>query len=134
MHTAICSFDDRAQAEQTVERLVQAGYDRGDIHLKYRDGSPGVLATFGHFFTSLFGQDDVQGHAGTYSSAVDRGQYVVIVDAADDTGAMRAQHMMHAMEADNLNVVHRTAQPALRDIVAGRQMAMTGADKDSDEL
>lgn len=151
MHTAICSFDDRAQAEGTVERLVQAGYERSDIHLKHRQATgeagphsgtnrwdgmerevavgSGVLASFGRFFTSLFGKDDAHGHAGTYSSAVERGQYVVIVDAADDAGAMRAQHMMHAMEADNLNVVHRPAQPPLRDIVADRQVTMTGVDK-----
>ena len=30
MHTAICTFDDRATAEQAVQRLVQAGFDRDD--------------------------------------------------------------------------------------------------------
>lgn len=149
MHTAICSFDDRAQAERTVERLVQAGYDRSDIHLKHRHGDgrhsgtnkwdgmerevavdPGVLASFGRFFASLFGKDDASRHADTYASAVERGQYVVIVDAGDDASAMRAQHMMHDMEADNLNVVQRPTQPALRDIVTDDQLTMTGLTKD----
>ena len=42
MHTAICTFDTRTTAEQAVERLVQAGFDRDDIHMEYRhsDGSP----------------------------------------------------------------------------------------------
>ena len=42
MHTAICTFDDRATAEQAVQRLVQSGFDRHDIHMEYRrsDGSP----------------------------------------------------------------------------------------------
>jgi len=42
MHTAICTFDDRNTAEQAVDRLVQSGVDRNDIHMEYRrsDGSP----------------------------------------------------------------------------------------------
>ena len=41
MHTAICTFDDRATAEQAVQRLVQAGFDRDDVHIQHRhaDGS-----------------------------------------------------------------------------------------------
>ncbi len=42
MHTAICTFEDRAQAEQAVERLQRSGFDRSAIHLEHRhaDGSP----------------------------------------------------------------------------------------------
>lgn len=36
MHTAICSFDDRAAAEQAVDRLVQSGFDRRDVHLEHQ--------------------------------------------------------------------------------------------------
>lgn len=42
MHTAICTFEDRALAEDAVERLVRSGFDRREIHLEHRhaDGSP----------------------------------------------------------------------------------------------
>ncbi|MCC2635682.1 MAG: hypothetical protein K0S48_3568, partial [Ramlibacter sp.] len=36
MHTAICTFNDRATAEQAVQRLVQAGFDRDDVHIQHR--------------------------------------------------------------------------------------------------
>lgn len=42
MHTAICTFDNPADAERAVERLVQSGFDRNDVHMEYRraDGTP----------------------------------------------------------------------------------------------
>lgn len=42
MHTAICTFDNQADAERAVERLVQSGFDRNDVHMEYRhaDGTP----------------------------------------------------------------------------------------------
>ena len=42
MHTAICTFEDRALAEQAVERLQRSGFDRSAIHMEHRhaDGSP----------------------------------------------------------------------------------------------
>jgi hypothetical protein len=42
MHTAICTFDDPAQAEQAVNRLLQSGFDRHAVHMEHRhpDGSP----------------------------------------------------------------------------------------------
>jgi hypothetical protein len=42
MHTAICTFERHADAQRAVDRLVQSGYDRSDVHLEYRhaDGSP----------------------------------------------------------------------------------------------
>ena len=36
MHTAICTFEDRAQAEQAAERLVQSGFDRREVHVEHR--------------------------------------------------------------------------------------------------
>ena len=48
---------------------------------------PGVLASYGHFFASLFGLDHPAGHAQTYSEAVRRGNSVVVVDAPDDQQA-----------------------------------------------
>jgi len=42
MHTAICTFDDPADARRAVDRLLQSGYDRRDVHMEYRhaDGTP----------------------------------------------------------------------------------------------
>jgi hypothetical protein len=145
MHTAICTFDDRANAEQAVERLVQAGFDRADVHLETRhaDGSPvhegqgpndrfdglerevaldrSVVARLGNFFGRLFAHDQTGEHAGAYSRAVDRGHCVVIVDGHSEAEAERAQNLLHGMEAGDLNLVHRPGQRPLRDIVAERQ-------------
>jgi hypothetical protein len=145
MHTAICTFDDQRTAEQAVERLVQAGFDRHDVHLEYRhaDGTPvvedandrfdgmereialdrGVVSRFGHFFGRLFGKEDAHGHVGAYSRAVERGHCVVIVDASDEAQAERAQNLLHGMEAGDLNLVFRAGQRPLRDIVGERQGA-----------
>jgi hypothetical protein len=42
MHTAICTFDNLADAQRAVDRLAQAGFDPTDVHLEFRhaDGSP----------------------------------------------------------------------------------------------
>ena len=42
MHTAICTFEHRADADRAVERLLQSGFDRTDVHLEYlhADGTP----------------------------------------------------------------------------------------------
>ena len=42
MHTAICSFEDRAEAQRAVDRLVDSGFDKHDVHLSQRqaDGTP----------------------------------------------------------------------------------------------
>lgn len=39
MHTVICAFDDRRQAEQALEALQRAGFDRGDLHIEHRDAT-----------------------------------------------------------------------------------------------
>ena len=138
MHTAICTFDDRAMAEQAVQRLVQAGFDRQDLHVQHRraDGSLmteeseelwdgmerevavgyRVAETLG-FFASLFGQDPAAGHTATYARAMERGHCVVVVDARNDDEAERAQNILMGMNADDLNLVRRAGQKPLRDIV-----------------
>jgi hypothetical protein len=135
MHTAICTFEDRSLAEQAVERLVQAGFDRREVHLEHRhaDGTPmgepgegartrehDVVGKFS-FFERLFGAGKHAPHAETYSSAVERGLYVVIVEGRDEAEAERAQNALHGMEPDDLNLVHRAGQPPLRDVIAGHR-------------
>jgi hypothetical protein len=147
MHTALCSFDDRTQADRAVDRLTQAGFDRRDIHVQHRDAAvagtaghhsgtdrwdtmerevavdPGVLAKLGHFFANLFGTD-AHGHASSYADAVESGSFVVVVDAIDEAGADRAQGVMHELKAVSVQVVHRPTQSPLRDIVGSRQGAV----------
>jgi hypothetical protein len=42
MHTAICTFNNPADARRAVDRLLASGYDRSDVHMEYRhaDGTP----------------------------------------------------------------------------------------------
>lgn len=137
MHTALCAFDDQGQAEQAVVALTQAGFDRRDLHIEHRgvragqgrandawDGlerevavDRGVLSSFGHFFASLFGQDNPSGHADSYAQHVERGAYVVVVDADDEAQAARASALLGGRQAGHLNVVHRPGQRRVRDIV-----------------
>ena len=150
MHTALCSFDDRARADHAVDRLVQAGFDRRDIHVQHRGGSvsgdgepghhsgterwdsmerevavdPGRLAGLGRFFSSLFGVNDSAGHATSYRDVVERGSYVVVVDAIDETSADHAQSVLRDLEGATLTVVHRPTQLPLREIVGTRQGLM----------
>jgi hypothetical protein len=81
----------------------------------------GVLSSFGHFFASLFGRDNPSGHVDTYAQHVERGSYVVVVDARDEAEADRARTLLQGMEAGDLNVVHRAEQRPLRDVVGMRQ-------------
>lgn len=132
MHTAICTFDDPAQAEQAVNRLLQSGFDRHSVHMEHRhpDGSPmddnhehhdrDVKGKFS-FFERLFGAGKHVPHVDAYTSAVERGLYVVIVEGRDEAEAERAQDVLHGMEASDLNLLHRAGEPPLRDIVAERQ-------------
>ena len=138
MHTAICAFDTHQQARRAVDALLAAGIPRHDVHIEHKHATSegpapndqwdglerevavdrGVLSSFGHFFTSLFGRDS--GHADTYTDHVERGGHVVVVDTEDEAQAQRVRTMLHGMEANNLDVVHRADQQPLRDIVAMR--------------
>lgn len=150
MHTAICTFDQPEAAQQAVERLVQAGFDRNDIHMERRhadgrlvsgpenrqepandawDGlerevavGRDVLGKFA-FFERLFGDKHAE-HAQTYKGAADRGHCVVVVDAQDEASAERAQNVLHGMESRDFQLLHRAGQRPVRDIVAERQGSM----------
>jgi hypothetical protein len=153
MHTALCSFDDLAQADSAVDRLVLAGFDRSDIHVHHRglaDPSkaghhsgterwdtmerevavdPSRLAKIGAFFSTLFGSDsDHARHTTSYTEVVERGSFVVVVDADGDASADRAQAVMRELQGAAINVVHRPTQRPLRDIVGTRQGLMPLAD------
>jgi hypothetical protein len=135
MHTAICTFDDRAAAEQAAERLVQAGFDRREIHVEHRhaDGTPmaegdagaerrdqDVVGKFS-FFERLFGAGKHTPHADTYGLAVERGLYVVLVESRDESEAQRAQDVLHGLNPSDVALVHRPGEPPLREVIAERE-------------
>lgn len=143
MHTAICAFDTREQAEQARDSLLRAGFARQDLHIEHKhvaaegdanstwDGmereiavDPDVLASFGRFFASLLGRDH-PAHGDTYAKHVERGSYVLVVDADDETAARRAEAALRDLRASDLNVLHRPAQRPLRDLVGMRREAGT---------
>jgi hypothetical protein len=147
MHTAICTFDEKARAEQAVDNLVTAGFPRHDLHIEHKqlraeadandrfDGMErevalgrNVVASFGNFFARLFGRND-EPHVDTYGRHVERGGYVVVVDSNEPDEAERARRLLGDWQAGDLNVVHRPQQAPLREIVANRQGAATTDDK-----
>lgn len=42
MQTVIGTFDDRTRAQQAVERLVQSGFERDDVHIQDQQGGAGT--------------------------------------------------------------------------------------------
>jgi hypothetical protein len=135
MHTAICTFEERTLAEQSVERLLRSGFAPHAVHLEHRhaDGTPMADGDSGSerrdhdvkgkfsFFERLFGAGRHAPHAQTYSSAVERGLYVVLVEAPSASEAERAQNVLHGMEARDLNLVHREGERPLRELIAERE-------------
>lgn len=158
MQTVIGAFDDRTAAQRAVDRLVQAGIDRQDVHLEQRDpslesgaqpqrqsghGSSGI----GGFFSSLFGSEDQAntGHAHTYDEAVRRGSTVVVVDADNEQQADQACEILHELGA--VDVDERSQQwrsegwtggaatgAAIPTGGMGQQTSMRTAGQDTDRL
>ncbi|MDB5956034.1 hypothetical protein [Ramlibacter sp.] len=141
MHTAICTFDDQARAEQAVASLMGAGFARHDLHIEHKGlGNPGPhsgtdgwdgmerevavdrgrLSSFMQFFGDLFSHVDLSEQVDAYSQHVQGGKYVVVVDTHDQADAERARTLLGGMEARDLNVVHRPALTPLRELVARR--------------
>lgn len=142
MHTALCTFDNRAAAEEARDRLVAAGFARHDVHLEHPDrgrdaddrGSygeasrasggveheialdPSVVRRVTGFFGHLFG--DAHPHRDTYARHVTAGRTVLVVDTMDAAEAQRARDVLEGRRGEHLDVVHRPAQRPLRDVVA----------------
>jgi hypothetical protein len=114
MQTLISVFDNRANARKAVDRLAQAGFPRGGIHLHEGDDNPkseqrdsarerGLLDSIGHVFVSVFGEDDGQRAAAPYHRSIKNGHSVVIVDANTDTEAETAAVILHDQGAVEVN-------------------------------
>ena len=138
MHTVISVFDDQATAQRALESLVTQGFSREDLHVERNteasetrslnsDGTEahdrGNTSNFGHFFASLFGQDEPR-RTGTYSEAVRRGSSVLVVDARDETQAERAASLLHDLGA--IDVDERAQQ--------WRASGWKASDNDTDDL
>jgi hypothetical protein len=143
MHTALCTFTDRASAQEARDRLVAAGFARQDVHLEHHDRTAGrvdddrgsygeaaratggveheialdptVVRRVTGFFGHLFG--DAHPHRDTYSRHVTDGRTVLVVDTMDEAEAQRARDVLEGRRGEHLDVVHRPAQRPLRDLV-----------------
>jgi uncharacterized protein (TIGR02271 family) len=133
MHTVICAFDDLADAQRAMDRLVERGFSRDMIHLQGGhssgssassgatspdDDSHGFFHRVGQFFSELFGGEDSAGDAGHYTEAVRRGGTVLLVDAVDGQEADKARSVMEEM-GGAIDMQERTEQ--------WRQEGWTGA-------
>jgi hypothetical protein len=87
-----------------------------------------ALRNFGAFFASILGQDDPSGHVDTYAGHVERGNYVLVLDAHDEAEAHRAHAALGELGGLDGNVIGARERPALRDIIAQRQMDNTPRD------
>jgi hypothetical protein len=143
MHTVISTFTNRHDAQRAMELLQEQGIAGDDMHLQQGGSAPannagidratwdgmerevavdrGVLSSVGHFFASLFGQDNPNGHVDTYSRAVEQGGCVVVLDARDEAQAREAARLLDDLGGQTSNVVHRATQKPLREIVGGRR-------------
>lgn len=122
MQTVISAFKDQATAQSAMERLIESGFSRQNVHLEAgqssgvsstttsmdsetssgsRDGE-GIMASVGHFFSHLFGDADST-HAGTYSEAVRRGNTVVVVDVMSEEEEERAADIMEECGAVDID-------------------------------
>lgn len=130
MHTVLSAFDDRRAARQAVERLVQEGLPREDVHLEGGDGAeqdadsvsrrtiaspereiaigPHAMSAMNYFFDHLLGRAGHATHASVYSEAVRRGSTVIVVDAASEQDADKAARIMH--EAGAYDIAERVEQ------------------------
>ena len=123
MQTLISVFEDRASARKAMDRLVQQGFTRGDMHIHERAAAQratgedpgvqeladhtmhsaereiamdrGVLEGLGHFFVSLFGQDRGEAATGAYGDHVGSGKSVVVIEVRNDGEAEAAAVTLH---------------------------------------
>lgn len=114
--TIVGVFDDRNEAEQVRNQLVNLGLPSNDISISDREGAAsgagaaGASAMTRHaheggirgWFRHAFGldDDDVTGH---YAEAVRRGSYVLCATARDDAQAERIETVMRSAGAVDID-------------------------------
>jgi len=122
MQSVISVFENHQAAQRAVDRLLQAGFDSDRVHrhegaaaantaAAARPGSMGkgdfdedrgVLASIGHFFASVLGQDPPTGYADRYVEMVRRGHSVVVVQAKDEEEKDRATTIVRELGASDI--------------------------------
>jgi hypothetical protein len=148
MQTLISVFDDRADARKAVDKLVDAGFARDDVHMheapahepgaqEIEEEDRGMFDSLGHFFVSLFGEDRGEKAAGAYRDSIRDGHSVVMVDAHDDHEAETAAVILHdqgAVEVDDresdvgtpthpgVRSYQRESRPTIADMARQRQL------------
>ncbi|HEY8608661.1 MAG TPA: YsnF/AvaK domain-containing protein [Noviherbaspirillum sp.] len=102
-NTVVGVYDSYAQAQNAMNELLAAGFDRSDLQLSpdsergtgsNSDDAQGGSA-IGNFFRSLFGMDEERDTRDVYSEAVRRGSCVLTVNAASDDQLDRATDIMN---------------------------------------
>lgn len=98
-------FDSMNEAELAREQLTGAGIPPGDVRVGPEEAGDGSVEErrggFIAWLKSLFGDDE--DYRGTTSEAVRRGSCVVAVEAADDAAAERAERVMQACGAVDID-------------------------------
>lgn len=127
MHTTLCAFDARADAEQAMELLVEAGFSRRDMHVEHRParaagpqpawgsrlpaaGDRDALEAFGRFMDRLVGEDPAA--QGTSAGRqVERDSYVLVVDAPSAEHAQLVRRLLRALADDPLHLADDVQRP-----------------------
>ena len=121
MHTVIIAFDNRPDAQRALDRLVERGFDRDNLHLQsggeagdrtgidHDDEGRGFFDSIAHFFSELFGDDDSAGESSRYAETIRRGGTVLVVDAADEAEAERARALVVEL-GGSVDLDERSAQ------------------------
>ena len=135
MQTIIRIFEDRHAAQLAVNRLLDAGFQREDVHLEeaaalantalpssrsaWERAQTGpersILSSLGRFLASLFGEDPPSGYVDRYTEAIWHGHPVIVVDATDQEAANRASSMLSelgGLDLDDRSRWHRAAAHA----------------------
>jgi uncharacterized protein (TIGR02271 family) len=120
-HTLVAVFDDRSDAQKTMDELLASGFARPDVRLS--EGDPTGHASeadtvidrredesFGdsirHFFSDIFGADRGE-PAQMYSEAVARGHYVLTLTAEEESEVERAADIVERFGPIDIEEKHQ---------------------------
>lgn len=149
MHTVLSAFDDREAARRAVERLVQEGFARDDVHLHGSAAAdqaddrlssralasperevavgPHAMSALDHFFDRLLGRTQHRSHAATYAEAVRRGSSVVVVDTHSEQEAEQAAALLQQLgPCDLAERVEQWRADGWSEVAAGQQQLPGG--------
>ena len=116
-HTIVGVFDNEARAQEAVDRLVEWGFTRDNVHLTFSDSAiaPAPASTgtspssetvphASNIFHRLFGDTARHEDVSYYCEAVRRGSVVVTVTSGSDEGADSAADILNEHGAIDIEV------------------------------